>query len=290
MKKLLVTGVSGFLGWNICRVASREWEIFGTIFSHHVKIRDVNTIQVNLINFEEIKRLFQTIRPDAVIHTAAASDPNFCQMNRPESHKINVEASVNIAGLCADNEIPYAFTSTDLVFDGLKAPYRETDPVCPVNVYGEQKVLAEERIVQVYPMAAICRMPLLFGLSDPVEKSIRPMVKAMRKGEELRLFVDEFRTPVSAETAASGLFLALEKVTGIVHLGGIERVSRFDFAKLVAEIFEVDNAKLIPCHLTDIKMAAPRPSDVSLDSNKAFTLGFKPQALARALQEISRAI
>jgi dTDP-4-dehydrorhamnose reductase len=287
MKRLLLTGASGFLGWNICRIAPRTWEIFGTTFSHPVEMADIKTVRLDLTDFKELKRLFHTIRPDVVIHTAAIRDPNFCQSNPVESHKINVDAAINIAGLCADHDIPCVFTSTDLVFDGLNAPYGERDPVSPVCVYGEQKVLAEKAMLRSYPETVICRIPLMFGLSGPVATSfIQPMIKAMREGQAINLFVDEFRTPVGAKTAASGLFLALEKVKGIIHLGGVERISRYDFGRLVGKIFRADLAKLMPHKLRDIRMATPRPPDVSLDSSKALRLGFKPLPLAEELQAI----
>lgn len=221
MKRLLLTGASGFLGWNICRTASGMWDIFGTTFSHPAQKTDIKTQRIDLTNFKELKRLFHTISPDVVIHTAAARDPNYCQSNPVESRGINVDAAINIAGLCADHDIPCVFTSTDLVFDWLDAPYAETDPVCPVCVYGEQKALAEKAMLRSSPKAVICRIPLMFGLPGPVATSfIQPMIKAMREGQAIDLFVDEFRTPVSAKSAASGLFLALEKVEGIIHLGG----------------------------------------------------------------------
>lgn len=291
MKRLFITGASGFLGWNICHVAQESWDVFGTGFSHDVKIPNVNIAKVDLRDFKEIKRIFNDVRPHAVIHTAALSNPDFCQENQIESHKINVDAPINIAGLCSDYGIPYVFTSTDLVFDGLKPPYREIDPVCPVNVYGEQKVLAEEGVLKSYPVATICRLPLMFGLSGPVATSfIQPMIKAMEEGQELHLFVDEFRTPLSARTAISGLFISLDKVSGLIHLGGPERISRYGFGKLMVKILKIGNARLIPCKQKDMEVGAPRPQDVSLDSTKALALGFKPLPLANELQEICKAL
>ncbi|GAN32139.1 MAG: NAD(P)-dependent oxidoreductase [Candidatus Brocadia sp. AMX2] len=284
MKKLLVTGASGFLGWNICQAAKNKWKTFGTVFSHPVGIAGVNIVKINLADFYELKKLFQETNPDAVIHTAANSDPNFCQIHRTESQKINVAASVHIAALCADYNIPCVFTSTDLVFNGLNAPYREEDPVCPVNFYGEQKVLAEKGMLKYHPLVAICRMALMFGISGPGAKSfIQPMTETMREGRELRLFVDEFRTPVSGKTAVSGIFLALEKARGLLHLGGIERISRYDFGKLLMETLNIREARLIPSRQKDVVMPAPRPPDVSLDSSKAFALGFKPFLLSEEL-------
>ena len=287
MKKLLITGANGFLGWNICRLAKGRWHLFGTVYSNQVEIPKVTTTRIDLTDYSELKRLFKEVRPDAVIHTAAASDPNDCQVNPDVSYGINVEASVNIALLCSDYMIPYVYTSTDLVFDGLKAPYQESDPVCPVNVYGEHKALAEERILNAYPQSAVCRISLMFGLSGPVAKSfIQPMLLAMKEGRELSLFVDEFRTPLSAATAVAGLFLALNKVRGIIHLGGKDRISRHDFGKLMQRIFKFENAKIRPCKQDQFHMPALRPTDVSLDSSKAAALGFRPLPLIEELQNI----
>lgn len=287
MKKLLVTGASGFLGWNLCQVATQEWEVYGIVFSHSVKIPGVTILQVDLRDFQELKRIFHEINPSAVIHTAAQSSPNFCQEHPEASHLMNVTTSCNIAGLCADDGIPCAFTSTDLVFNGLNAPYRETDAVSPVSLYGEQKVMAEEGMLERYPKTAVCRMPLMFGVAAPPAKSfMQPFIQTLREGKELRLFTDEFRTPASGETAAKGLLLALEKVNGRIHLGGKERVSRYDFGRLLVEVLELPSEGLKGCQQKDVQMAAPRPPDVSLDSSKAFALGYAPLSLREELERL----
>ncbi|MDZ8064463.1 MAG: NAD(P)-dependent oxidoreductase [Nostoc sp. DedQUE08] len=287
MKKLLITGASGFLGWHLCQLAKQEWDIYGTYLSHPLEIPGMKILQANLTSFQELKRIFNDVKPEAVIHTAAHSQPNFCQTHPEESHAINVTASCNIAGLCADNSIPCAFTSTDLVFDGLNAPYRETDAVCPVNLYGEQKAIAEAGMLERYPMTAVCRMPLMFGAATPTAKSfIQPFIQTLEAEKELNLFIDEFRTPVSGTTAAKGLLLALEKVNGIIHLGGKERISRYDFGQILVEVFQLPATRLKSCRQQDVKMAAPRPIDVSLDSSKAFALGYQPLSVREELEAI----
>ncbi|MEH2259905.1 SDR family oxidoreductase [Nostoc sp.] len=287
MKKLLITGASGFLGWHLCQLAKQEWEIYGTYLSHPLEIHGIKILKANLTNFQELKRIFNDVKPEAVIHTAAHSQPNFCQTNPKESHAINVIASCNIAGLCADNFIPCAFTSTDLVFDGLNAPYRETDAVCPVNLYGEQKAIAETDMLERYPLTAVCRMPLMFGAATPTAKSfIQPFIQTLQAEKELSLFIDEFRTPVSGTTAAKGLLLALEKVNGIIHLGGKERISRYDFGQILVEVFQLPASGLKSCRQQDVKMAAPRPTDVSLDSSQAFALGYRPLSVREELEAI----
>ncbi|MFN6487351.1 MULTISPECIES: NAD(P)-dependent oxidoreductase [unclassified Nostoc] len=287
MKKLLITGASGFLGWHLCQLAKQEWEIYGTYLSHPLEIPGIKMLKIDLTAFQELQRIFNDVKPTAVIHTAAHSQPNFCQTHPEESHAINVTASCNIAGLCADNSIPCAFTSTDLVFDGLNAPYRETDAVCPVNLYGEQKAIAEADMLERYPMTAVCRMPLMFGAATPTANSfIQPFIETLQAEKQLSLFIDEFRTPVSGTTAAKGLLLALEKVNGIIHLGGKERISRYDFGQILVEVFQLPSTGLKSCRQKDVKMAAPRPADVSLDSCKAFALGYQPLSVREELEAI----
>jgi dTDP-4-dehydrorhamnose reductase len=286
MKKLLISGASGFLGWHLCQKARADWTVYGTYASHCLEIDGVNLIKLDLRDFQALKQLFERLQPDAVIHTAARAKPNFCQKYPRESFEINVIASLNLAGLCSDFAIPCVFTSTDLVFDGLNPPYRESDRVSPISYYGEQKVLAESGMLERHPQTAICRMPLMFGVASPTAESfLQPFIKTLREGKELSLFFDEVRTPVSASTAASGLLLALEKkLAGILHLGGKERISRYDFGCLMAEVLQFPQDLLTSCPQKDVPMSAPRSPDVSLDSSKAFSLGYHPLSIREELQ------
>ncbi|MBE9207284.1 NAD(P)-dependent oxidoreductase [Nostoc sp. LEGE 06077] len=289
MKKLLITGASGFLGWHLCQLAKPDWEVYSTYNSHFIEIPGIKILKVNLTDFQELQQLFNDIHPDAVIHTAAHSQPNFCQIYPQESHLINVTASCNIAGLCADFSIPCVFTSTDQVFNGLTPPYHENAPVCPINIYGEQKVMAEMGMLERYPMTAVCRIPLLFGCATPTAQNfIQPFIQTLKEEKELNLFIDEYRTPASGTTAAKGLLLAVEKVNGIIHLGGKERISRYDFGQLLVEVFKLPSTGIKSCRQKDVKMSAPRPADVSLDSSQAFRLGYQPLSLKEELQIIAK--
>ncbi len=289
MNKLLITGASGFLGWHLCQVAQSQWQVYGISNSKKIEILNIKIIQCDLTNFQALKTLFQDIKPDAVIHAAAQSQPNFCQQYPEISYQINVAVSLEIANLCAELNIPCVFTSTDLVFNGLNAPYSETDPVCPVSYYGEQKVLAEQGMLERYPQTVICRMPLMFGnVPDHATSFIQPFIETLKQGKELSLFMDEFRTPVSGNSAAKGLLLALETTEKILHFGGRERLSRYEFGKIMAEVLNLPSHLITPCSQADTKMSAPRPPDVSLNSSKAFNLGYQPLLIREALQQLSQ--
>ncbi len=287
MKKLLVTGGSGFLGWNLCGVAKESWDVFGTVFSHNIDIPGCKKVHVNITIYNDLIKIFNEIKPDAVIHTAAESQPNYCQTNPDESYKINVEASINLAGLCADMNIPLAFTSSDLVFDGLNPPYSEKDPVSPVNTYGEQKVKAEIEILKHCPKAAICRMPLMFGDPSPASNSyLQSILSNLHNEKYITLFTDEYRTPTSAYSAAKGLLWAVENFNGTIHLGGKERTSRYDFGIKVAACCGFDKSLIKPILQKDISMPAPRSPDVSLDSSNALKMGYSPLPLIEEFKRL----
>lgn len=285
--KLLLTGASGFLGWNIAAQTRDKFEVHAVVHSHRILIPGAEVHRIDLTDFRELKYAFQKLKPDAVIHAAAASQPNYCQQHRTESRRINVDAALNIAGLAADHGARLVFVSTDLVFDGKRSLYTEDDPVSPISVYAEQKVAAEAGIRDRSPDAAICRMPLMFGEPGPVANSfVQPFLKSMRAGERLNLFTDEYRTPVNARTASEGILLALESANGLLHLGGSERISRHDFGILLADVLEIRTARIEPCLQKDVPMAAPRPSDVSLDSTRAQSLGYHPISLHDQIAEL----
>lgn len=287
---LLVTGASGFLGWNLCRVArdSGRWRAVGLGRSRTVAIPGVAMQTADLTDATAIAALLDATRPAAVIHAAAQGRPNWCQLHPDESRTINVDATLTLADRCAERDIPLVFTSTDLVFDGRNPPYRETDPVSPVCLYGEQKVEAEQGLLVRHPRAIACRMPLMFGAVPPGASSfLQPFLETLRSGEVLNAFIDEIRTPVSGTTAARGLLLALERgAPGRLHLGGREVLSRYEFARQLAAAFDLPDCQVQPGRQADLPMSAPRSPDTSLDSRRAFALGYDPPPVAAELAEL----
>ena len=288
MKKILITGASGFLGFNLCQSASKKWQVYGTYFSQKIEMSEVSLFKIDLKDYKETADLFKTIKPDAVIHTAAASKPNYCQTHPEESYAINVTAAINIARLCQEYKIHCAFTSTDLVFDGQNPVYSETSPVSPICYYGEQKVAAEVKMSEITDAIALCRMPLMFGLPSPVSASfLQGMINNLKANREVNLFTDEFRTPASAATASAGLLLAVEQqIKGVLHLGGKERISRYDFGVLVADLLNKPKKLIQPILQSDIKTIAKRSPDTSLNSSKASSIGYQPLSVKEELTRL----
>ncbi|MEM9916630.1 MAG: SDR family oxidoreductase [Bacteroidota bacterium] len=270
MKTLLVTGISGFLGWHIARHPQSNWKLLGTFHRNPKEYPQVDLHSLDLTDESRTKALLADLSPTAILHLAACAQPNFCEQHPEVAHAVNVEASIRLASLAAQRQIPFIFTSTDLVFDGRQAPYRETDPLEPVNVYGRQKAEAERGVLAIYPEATIARMPLMFSRQRAVASFLTNWLAALERGENVYAFTDEIRTALSGKKAAQGLFQLLDHgLKGIWHLGGREPLSRFDFICQEARAAGLSTDLILPSLQKEVQMPAARPADVSLDSRKA---------------------
>ncbi|BBO77060.1 NAD(P)-dependent oxidoreductase [Desulfosarcina widdelii] len=286
-RRLLITGASGFLGWHLCRLAASEWSVYGVGCRHRVTVYDATPVTGDLTDSDVMATLFDRIRPQAVIHAAAASDPAFCERHIDEARRINVTATESLAGQCARWKIPFVFTSTDLVFDGTRPPYAEDDATTPIAAYGRQKVEAEQRVMACWPKALICRLPLMIGLSGGFRGNFSfEMLKAIETGTSMNLFADEFRTPVDGQSAAAGILTVMGKTSGILNLGGRRRISRYEMGRRLAVIMECKDANIRPVSIREVAAAAPRSPDVSLNSQRAYRLGYDPADLDLTLERM----
>ena len=287
MKKLIITGASGFLGYHILRLAEPDWEVYGITHSKSFDFAKAVAINCDLRNYIELGNFIDDIEPDAIIHTAAIADANFCEQNKELSYEVNVEAAKNLAGICCDYNIPFVFTSTDLVFDGKRGMYKEDDAKNPVSVYGEQKSAAEDEVLRIYPLASIFRLPLMFGFPDASTSNyLQKFISQIENEEPVKLFYDEYRSICGARSIAEGI-LKLMGNAGVIHLAGKENLSRYEFGLKAAKAFNLNQSLLESCSQKDVKMAAPRPADVSLDISKAVSLGYAPIYLEEELKLIA---
>lgn len=279
-RKILLTGASGFLGHYLCLNQPNDVQLIGQTHAKNAP-KNIKSHQCNLSEEKSIIALLKTIQPQGIIHTAAISNPAQCQQDKDYSKQVNVQASLLLAKYSAEHNIPFVFTSTDLVFDGEKGNYQETDLANPLNIYGEQKLLAENEILQTYPKAAVCRMPLMLGNAPGFpEKFLQQFIAKLQQGKRFSLFTDEYRSVMGATSGAKALWLALEKMHGLYHLGGPERLSRSEIGYIIVEKYGLDKSLIDAIKQSDLQLSTPRPKDVSLDSSKAAQLGFNPKKIA----------
>ncbi len=240
--------------------------------------------QLDLLDFDAVRRAFQEQRPQLVIHCAAVSRSPAAQANPDLTWRINTDATAHLARLAA--EIPFVFFSSDLVFDGLIGNYDESATPNPLGVYAQTKVAAE-KFVLANPRHTVLRAALNAGASLTGDRAFNEQMRlAWQRGATLRLFTDEFRCPIPAAVTARVVWeLVNQKQAGIFHVAGSERLSRYEIGKLLAARWPQFNPRFEAALAKDYPNP-PRPRDASLSCAKVQSiLPFQMPAFSKWLRD-----
>lgn len=300
MKKILITGASGFLGWHLCHSLKDQYQLEGLYYRQNFELEGLNWHRFNLLEEKKLPTLIAKIQPDLIVHLAAIANTNFCEENPALAHHVNVYSTIALAEASEKLGIPLLFSSTDLVFNGNAGPYEEDDFPYPLSVYGTQKLAAEEALLSDFKHTMVVRLPLLFGFGPDYSKNFfKQWIQALGEKEEIMAFTDEYRNPLSAWEASRGLQLAIEYLDKnwaeqqleirLLHLGGKETLSRHEFAQLISSCFQLDDSLILPKLRADLPMAAARPENVALDTILADKiLGFKAEAILSQIEKLKK--
>lgn len=254
-----VTGAAGLIGSELVRHAQANAGGFSVV--------GLTRAELDLTDFRAVQKRFEAERPVGILHCAALSRSPACEAEPALAKRINVEATRVLSELSTD--LRFLFFSTDLVFDGRKGSYVEDDEVHPLNTYAETKVQAEEVVLR-HPNCQIVRTSLNYGHSTSSDRAFNEeMVNAWRAGKTLRLFTDEYRCPIAASVTAAAVWeLFRLGETGLWHVAGSERLSRWQIGELLAKRHAALKPRLEPSSLKTFS-GPPRSPDVALDSSKA---------------------
>ncbi len=265
-RRLLITGASGQLGSYLLREAcARDIPTVAWSRRPAVTTFDCDCQSVDLREVDTVVAAFREARPDLVIHAAALSSIGACFENAMEARQTNTTATRLVAELAERGGVRMVYISTDLVFDGEAQWYREDACPAPLSVYGRTKVAAE-RCVLGHARQLVLRLSLLFGPSiNGRESFFDQQLNALRTAAPCRLFADEWRTPLSLLAAARAVLTAADSgATGLLHLGGPERMSRLEMGTRLANVMGADASRISAINRCDVESPEPRPRDTSL--------------------------
>jgi dTDP-4-dehydrorhamnose reductase len=267
--RMLITGAGGLLGAYLLRELVTRDAIVAWGGPRGGERFGVPLRAIDLTDTDAVSDAFRTARPDVVLHAAALARVADCWRELKTAWNINVAGTATLARLSADVGARLVFVSTDLVFDGERAPYREDDSPCPVSVYGQTKRSAEESVLTAQ-RSAVVRIGLLYGPSLHGRPSFYDeQATALRSGRPVTLFRDEWRTPLHLTTAARALIaVTMSDFNGLLHIGGPERLSRLEMGWRLAAFLGADPSSIVATDRATAPASEPRPRDVSLDSSR----------------------
>lgn len=260
-----VTGAGGLIGSHLVRELERR--------GFPARVVPWTRERLDLTDARAVAQQLESDRPRWIFHCAAMSKSPACEADPAGARRINVDATRVLAESAPGARI--LFLSTDLVFDGNAGGYAEDAGVNPLSTYAETKVEAE-RLLRRHANALAVRTSLNSGPSPRGDRSFdEEMLRTVRRGGNLRLFVDEFRCPIPASVTARALGgLALGTVTGILHVAGAERLSRWQIGQVLSQLHPELRGRIEAASLTEYS-GPRRAPDTSLDCTKAASiLGF----------------
>ncbi len=259
MKLAWITGAHGLIGNHLVQTAP--------LLAPRWCVRALTRADFDLLDFAAVEREFAKDKPQLIIHCAAITVVSEAQKNPELARRVNIGITKFLAELATD--IPLVFFSTDLVFDGRKGNYSETDATNPLTIYGETKLEAEE-IVLKNPRHLVIRTSINAGPSPSGKRAFDEQLRHLMQsaGQGMKLFTDEFRCPIPAvETARAVWELAEKNCTGVYHVAGAEKLSRLEIGKLLIPRWPEIKSKIESGSAKDFP-GPPRALDTSLDISK----------------------
>ena len=266
-KKILILGASGFIGRALSERLGNEQCM--CTYNSGKKL-------VNGIHFNILADSIANIDTSAVSHAVVlfgVTNPDHCASNRELSDAVNICGVKRVLDELGERQIPFIFTSSEVVFDGLKGDYVEGDQPNPILSYGIQKRIVEEYIAEKWPLATSIRIAKVYG-TRPGDKSLLDgWFQQALLGGEIRCAADFISSAVHIDDVVNSILtICSNRLYGTYHVGGPRGISRYDlFLSLLDAIqkkHRVPSTRVVPCSIDDFVTVEKRPKNVSFVTKK----------------------
>lgn len=286
--KLLVLGGSGLVGSTVINYAKNDYDIIFSYNNNKINIPNTQSFQIDLLDNNEIETIIQNYDPDIVLHTIAHSSVDLCETNHEIADKLHVDATQKIVNVCKKIDSKLIFLSTDAVFEGqLNKQYNENDFVNPVNYYGKTKLKAEKIVLNASPNNVVLRTSVIYGWHKKSRFS-NWIIETLKEKRSVDPYIDQYNTPTLVDDLTKSILKIIKmNISGLYHATGKTCMNRFEFASLIADIFNFDKNLISPVTSLEKKQLAPRPKHSCLDSSLLEkTINFRFNELSSGIQFI----
>ncbi len=277
MKKVVITGSNGLLGQKLVKLflSKAGYEIYalsrGPNRLHDKK--GYTYINIDLSDDRTLDHCLSEIGPDLIIHTAAMTNVDACELDQVLCDKMNVELVRHLTSFCKKHQVRLIHLSTDFIFDGTKGDiYKEEDKPNPVNHYGMSKLKSETVIREAGIDHAILRTILVYGLVDGNDRSniVLWVKKSLEDKKHINVVTDQLRMPTLVDDLAEACWLAVKHdAKGVYHVSSSELMSIYEIALAVADVFGLDKKYIHPVGTEALSLPAKRPWSTGFDLNKS---------------------
>lgn len=265
MAKVLVTGASGLLGANLILEALADHQVVGVYHQHGMVVQGAEIVSSDLAQLGAARELLQTCQPDWVVHAAAATNMEACEVDAKMAFRLNCDMADLVAEAARETGAGLIHISTDAVFDGQQGNYLETDEPNPVSVYGESKWAGEQAVAKAHPDAAIVRTNFYGWNLQPKQSLAEMFLQVLEKEERCRGFTDVSFTTILVNDLVRLILKMIEVgVSGTYHAGGGECISKYDFGIRLAETFELDGSLIEPISVDQMNFKARRAKQLCM--------------------------
>ena len=251
---------------------------------------------MDITDRQQVMDVIGETRPDVVIHTAAMTDVDKCEVQKDDCWAQNVQAVESVVDACRSVGAFLLHVSTDFIFDGTAGPYDETAEGNPISFYGWSKYAAEKVVmnadrVDVPLQWAIARTVLVYGIAHDMSRSniILWVKKSLEDGKNIKVVTDQWRSPTLAEDLAMGCYLiADQKAGGIFNISGKEVLTPYDMAIKTADYFGLDKSLIAQADASTFTQVARRPPRTGFVLDKARTvLGYDPHTFEEGISVLA---
>ena len=274
-KRILISGSNGLVGNYFCRLSAlSKYQVY-TLF-HSEPANFGNSISVDLSDSHGVfKQVLNEVEPDIVVHLAAITNVDQCEIYRRVADQVNHQSVKELANYLVRSKNCFVlYVSTDYVFDGKKGDYMEPDDTNPVNWYGMTKLLGEKELLHCNSESwCIVRTSTPFGVHARKLSFPSYVVKNLSQGREINVLTDQITSPTYALNLAEMIYEVIDnRVKGIVHLSGRSKISRFNQALEIASAYDLDKSLIKPANLNEMRWQARRPMNSSLNITKSYNI------------------